>query len=495
MDIIQHVEAYDGFGSIGFEDVQLLMKALEANESITDIDGASGMAALQLQSLEGTLVMLTAQEKHLTLWRDIPKTGAKSTLEEYSAQVGWGQDESGWVGQMENPLEADAEAVRKYSFIKFQRQMWKVPSISGLVQTITPAEKLQKQAASMRCLRNLNAALYSSDSEMIPESIDGFEKTIWNNGSSYHVIDLRGQAPEMNDFRNAAELIFSNFGTVEGAGLYMSPGALTCIDGIMEPNVRVQQGQIGRDGGLEIGYGTTGIKTSYGRIIPKVDIFIAGEYEGRKVPKRPNPTNKEVLIEGKTSPRAPEKPSLAVTTQGATVSGSKWIASGVRPANAIYGYRVASGNRFGRSIACAEQKSSAVAAGGSNTLTITPSGESTYPATYHEIYSQQEVGGEYYFLARVKDSGTATTTYVDKNTFIPGTSRMFLLDLSSVGEMRTFMLKRLADMHSQEYGPIGPYRWGTVNLYATPQYYAPKRFVLFINVPVGIQSKSNLLWV
>lgn len=494
-NIITSQDQWEGFGAASAEDVHLLMKALEANETVTDVKDLAGAGALQVQSLESTLVMLTHQEKHLTLWRDVPKDAARSTLEEYSVQFGHGQNESGWVEQMENPIEADALLARDYSFIKFQRQMWKFSDVSGMVQTISPVETLQKQSASLRALRAINRALYSGDSDFFAQSIDGFEKTIRGNGSADHVVDLRGAAPTQQHFRLAAELITANFGNVEGCGLYLSPGAQSTIDQIMETagTQRFLQNQLPGDGGLSMGFGIRRIFTSFGSILPKVDIFLAGEYESRGVPKTPDPANPRTLIEGKTSAQAPDSPSVVVTTQAGPVAGSKWAATGARPAAATYRYRVAAGNRFGLSAACAAADAGAdVVAGGSNTLAITKAGTGNAP-TYYEIYSEAVEGdGKYLFIGRIKDTAGAAS-FVDKNASIPGTTRMFLLDLSSVGEMRTFQLKRLGAMHSQEFARIGSYRWGTVNLYATPQFYAPLRFVMFENMPVSLNSASQYL--
>ena len=90
-------------------------------------------------------------------------------------------------------------------------------------------------------------------------------------------------------------------------------------------------------------------------------------------------------------------------------------------------------------------------AAGDNTITITPAGSSQYPATFYEIYSEQAEGdGNFLFCGRIADSGAATTDFVDLNAIIPGTTRMFILDFTSVGEMRTCSLKRLAPVHSKE---------------------------------------------
>lgn len=489
-------ELYDGAGAASDSEVRELLKALEANTGETDIAKLTGAGALQPQSLEGTLALLTAQEKHLTLWRDVPKGDAVSTLEEYSVQTGLGVGDAGWVQQMETPAEVDPYVKRSYSIMKFIRQIWKVSDVASMVRTIKDAEVFAKQAAVMRVLRQVNRSLYSGDSSMIPESIDGFETAIKNNGSSDHVRDLRGGVPSSDDFRYLSELITANLGTVEGAGLYVSPGGMTTIDGLLVTGQRFLQNALGADGKIAYGWGVDRIHTSFGTIIPKVDIFIASEYEGKTVPKVPSSTNPQVLVEGRTSSKSPETPSIVVTNNAAPIAGSKWtVGTGVvRPAGKTYRFRVAAGNRYGLSQACAAADAGAdVEAGGSITITITPAA-STYPATYYEIYSEQVAGsGQFYYLGRVAASTDPTTDYEDKNEDIPGTTKMFLLDLTSVGEMRTFMLKRLAPIFSQELAKIGAYRWGLVNMFLTPAFYAPLRFAMLKNVAVGINSKSGLI--
>jgi hypothetical protein len=211
---------YEGFDGSTYAQLQQLTKALEANTGVTNIAGMTDFQSLQLQSMETTLAMLTATDKKLTLWRDIAKGGATSTIEEYAAQFGYGQDNGGWVQQSENPVEADAQFSREFSIVKFNRQMWKFSDVAGMVSVITPAEKAQKEAASMRCLRAYNSSLYSGNSAMVAEQIDGFAKVIENNGSVDHVVDFRGVTPTERAFSDAAELII----------LYCSPGGISTLN-------------------------------------------------------------------------------------------------------------------------------------------------------------------------------------------------------------------------------------------------------------------------
>jgi hypothetical protein len=61
-----------------------LAKALEAGYAITNQTGGS---ALRVESLEGSLKVLTHTAHHIKFWKKIPKSPAYSTVEEYNQLV------------------------------------------------------------------------------------------------------------------------------------------------------------------------------------------------------------------------------------------------------------------------------------------------------------------------------------------------------------------------------------------------------------------------
>lgn len=459
-----------------------LVKALQAQEGETDIANLQGGGALQPQSLEATLAMLTFQEKHLKLWKDITKIKAFSTLEEYSIQDGYGS-EGGFVGQLENPDEGDPDFRREFAVVKYIRDLWRTSDVLTHAKTITSAEMKNKQAAMMRSLRTWERTMFFGDSAIIPQSFDGILKTVETNGTVDHVIDMRGSALNENIMRQAAELISVNYGTA--TDMYLSPGVQTSIDSILfdAGSQRYNQEAVSSNSGL-IGLGNkvTQMVTSFGNFNFKPDIFIRPEVE--TVPKIKDSANPKNLVEGATSPKAPAMPSFVLSAQPATVPGSLWAASGSGGAvSGTYGYRVAAVNQYGKSQAAAAATETSVDAG-SITVTITPGGGAS-PATGFIIYREATPGtGIYLKMKEVANSGQATTVHVDLNVDLPGTSVSFLLDNTSVGEDRSIAFSQLAPMHSVEYAKIGPYRWGTVNMYGVPKYYAPLKYVVFKNVGI-----------
>ena len=476
------------YGEVGKEEINTLMKALQAQEGVTDISQLQGAGALQMQSLEGTLALLTFQEKHLKLYKDLGIQKAFSTLEEYSVQDGYGNGfDSGFVGQMENPEEQDAEMERKYAVIKYIRSMWRVSDVLQYTRVITNAEVINVQAAMMRVLRTTERQLFFGDSDKVPAAFDGIIPTVKNLASA-NVIDLRGATLTEYQLKLAAEMITANLGTP--SKFYGSLSVVSTLNNILDSTKqRIVQNEVG--GAFDLGHAISGMKTPYGNFPIEPDIFINPESQG--VPTIKDPSNPGSFIEGATSTKAPATPSFTLTPVGATVSGSLWAGTGSGGAVAgAYQYRIVAINQYGKSMAAAAQ-SATVVASGSMSIAIT-SGGGANVATAYEIYRETIPGsGKIMYLTTVKRSTGATTTYVDLNAELSGTSQAVLIDNTTVGELRTIALSQLAPMHRVSYAKIGPYQWGTVNFYAVPKYYAPAKMIVFKNVGISALIRSPLI--
>ena len=476
-----------------------LLKALSAGANTTVV--GNNYSALQVQSMETTLVNLTFKDQELTLWRDIPKAAAKQLVEEYAVMLAYG-DQEGFVGQMESPLESDPIFKRGFGTVKYVRQQWRVSDVSGMVDTILSSEIAAKQAATRRLLRDINRRLYSGNSTLVDAQFDGFETIIKANGATTNVIDARDGITQKT-FDDAAEVVRNNLGVVEGAGLYMSPAGVNTLSQVLKvgpalASQRVIQGDASKGGAVGIGLAVDRIFTNFGTIQIKTDIFIGTEYEGRGVPQINDSTNPGTFVEGPTSVRAPSTPTFTATVTGAPVTGSKFSNTGVRPAGVVYNYRVAAGNQYGLSVAAQPVVSSAITVAGQGvSIAITPAAGNLYPATYYEIYSEKvSANGDYKLLGRIAANGAAAVTFVDSNLVIPGTTKMFLLPFqSSGGEDRTAVFKRLAPLYNKPLAPIDMTKRGILNLMGMPLYYAPRRFVLIENVPIGVTTPTPLITI
>jgi hypothetical protein len=478
--------------------LQELAKALSAPESSNDLYNTPG-GSLTMQSLEMMLATLTLQATDFTLWQDINKMKAYSTVEEYNQQIGIGISHGGFYDQFENPSFQDADFQKQIAIVKYMREGWKVGDVQEATRTTIDVRTRQQQAAMLRLLRNLDRALYTGNSAWIPESIDGLSKTIADS-SSDQIFDMRGANLSMSTFNLIGQLITEGNGNAENANIYTSPAGVQNLskilnDGSTTDNFRkiVKSG----DGSVSIGGRITEIMTNFGPMKPRMDKILGIEFEGKGVPKYYN-NNTKTWVEGATSDKAPSAPTIALTVNAATVSGSRFATGIVRPSGVAYSYRVVARNKYGLSVACASVTAgSNVAAGGSISIAITPnpadSGAKT--PTCFEIYSEKVAGsGEFRYMdTKAADSTNplAAVTYEDKNLYIPGTARMYVVDQTTQGESRVLSYAQLLPIHNTDLAKIGPYSQGLISLYGTMKYYKPNVLIEIRNIGVD-QVNTNL---
>ena len=189
-------------------------------------------------------------------------------------------------------------------------------------------------------------------------------------------------------------------------------------------------------------------------------------------------------------------PSVALTVNASTTS-SQFATGIVRPSGAAYRYRVVAKNKYGSSVACAiVTAGSAVAAGGSISIVITPNpadSGSKLPSCF-EIFSEKVASdGNFRYLHTVAANASPLTavTYVDKNDYIPGTARMYVIDQTTQGENRVLGYSQLLPIHNTDLAKVGPYSQGLISLYGTMKYYKPQVLVEIRNIGVT-QTNGNL---
>jgi len=475
------------------QQLEQLAKALLAPGSVDDMYNTAG-GSLTKQSLEGMLADLTLNATDFTLWQDINKIKAFSTVEEYDQQIGLGINDGGFVGQIENPEFRDPDILKQIAVVKFMSEGWTVGDVAEATQTIIDERTRSQRAAMNRLLRNLDIALYAGNSTWIPKSIDGLSKTI-SGQSSDQIQDMRGASVSMNTFNLMGQLITEANGHVDNCRLYVSPSGVQNLSTIIESQAASSGDrkivEMGKNG-ITIGGKISGIMTNYGLMIPRMDKLLGMAYEAKVVPQYFQNTT-STWIEGATSDKAPSVPSIALTNQAGT-SGSVLHPATVRPSGVKYNYRVVARNAYGRSIACAAVEStSVVAAAGSILITITPNpadSGSKLPSCF-EIYSEKVGGsGTFRYLDTVAAATNplAAVTYTDKNSYIPGTARMFIVDQTTAGEQRVMAFSQLLPIHNTDLAKVGRFSQGLINLYGVPKYYKPNVLVEIRNI--GIDSTN-----
>jgi hypothetical protein len=484
------------FGVSTISEIQELTKALLAPGSSDDLYNTPG-GVLTKQSLEGMLADLTLNATDFTLWQDINKLKAASTVEEFDQQIGLGINDGGFVGQIENPEFRDPDFIKQIAIVKFMSEGWTVGDVAEATDTIIDQRTRSQRSAMNRLLRNVNRAFYSGNVAWVPKSFDGLEKTIAGSSSS-QIRDMRGGNVTMNTFNIVGQLITEGNGHVENAKIYVSPAGIQNLSKIIEAGAASTGDrkivEMGKEG-ITIGGKISGIMTNFGSMLPRMDKILGLEYESKTVPQYYD-ENSATWVEGATSDKAPSMPSISLANN-ATIANSLFSAGTVRPSGVKYNYRVVAKNAYGRSKgSVAVQSTSVVAVGGGVTITITPApgdSGSNLPDCF-EIYSEKVGGsGVYRYLTTVAAATNklAAVTYADKNDFIPGTARMFIVDQTSTGEQRVMAFSQLLPIHNTDLAKTGRFTQGLINLYGVPKYYKPNVLIEIRNIGVD-QSNINL---
>lgn len=478
------------------KDIEALSKALLAPESSDELYETAG-GVVTKQSLEGMLANLTLKATDFTLWQDMNKIKAYSTVEEYDQQIGVGISDGGFVGQIENPEFRDPDFLKKIAIVKYMSEGWTVGDVAEATNTIIEQRTKAQRAAMTRLLRNLDIAMYAGNSDWIPKSIDGLSKTI-SDSSSDQIKDMRGGSVSMDVFNLMAQLITEGNGQVDNSRIYVSPAGVQNLSTIIESQTASSGDrkiiEMGTKG-ITIGGKISGIMTNFGLMTPRIDKLLGLAYESKVVPQYFNNAS-STWVEGATSDKAPSMPSITLTNQAGT-SGSLFASTGTRPSGVKYNYRVVARNANGRSVACAAVEStSVIAADGSILITITPN-----PADYgsklptcFEIYSEQVGGsGVYRYMDTVAAATNPLTavTYTDKNLYIPGTARMFIVDQTSQGEDRVCAFSQLLPIHNTDLAKIGRFSQGLINLYGAMKYYKQNVLVEIRNIGVSAANVNR----
>lgn len=469
--------------------IRELLKSMEANEGISDVAALQGASALQPQSLDGSVVSLLFDESYFKILNRIPRDTVYSTLVEYTQRTSYGRfNRGGFMGQAENPRQADPNFKRRVVDIKFLRELWSVSSVLAASRTITNAEVEAVDAATLRLMETAETAYFFGDSSVIPEEWDGLLATVQQQGTSDQIIDLRGAGFTERILKDSCKGIAQRTGLAND--MYVSYNVQNQIDNILGSD---QQRYMQNDGSLtyDLGYIIPGFRATFaksGRVTFVPDIFLNEEEEG--VPTVQDASGN--VVEGSTSDLAPSVPGVGLTpiVSGSLNPGedSQWSATGVAPGGVSYDYRVASVSRHGASKASVIVQATPPT-GGAMDIEITDNSVANFADGFiiYRIVKTGAQAGLIRKMIRISKGAGAVTTHRDLNDDLPGTSTSFLGDFNSRGAdgpMRTTRIRELTPFHKTRYSTIGPFFWGATNWYATPIFDAPQKFVIFKNVGI-----------
>jgi len=457
-------EGYHGFGQQSATDVEDLSKALSAGYQNPPVSGSN---ALRVESLEQTLRILTFTQAHIQFWRDIPKLPAFSTVEEYNVQTSYGSEGGMFTRAGELPQVQDASYERRTALVKYVTTQREVDHPTTLVRPAHGNVIAQEtQNGGIWILERVERALYTGRSDVISEAWDGIDTQIRSDASaaSTSIIDLRGGILTEDNIEDATNRVIENYGVP--TDLYAAPKALSSMVKQFYPRERFSM-PAPVDG--TVGMSVNKVRTQAGLINLKGNIFLRS---GKNNSVKSAPASANAV-------RAPVAPTLtSATPNGGPFTASLFGASDV----GVWRYKIASVNRFGESAASAAVTATLVAAGDHVTLVITNNADSSDVTTGYNIYRCPVVGGvagtEQFMWQIPRIAGSATTTWIDENRYLPNTSKAYLKQMNLQG----LSFRQLAPMMKIPLATIAlSIRWAML-LYGMPIIYATRKFVIFDNV-------------
>lgn len=407
-------------GSMDGSAIAELQKALTAGYG-TDVATLTGGSAFRIQSLDRTMQATIQENKHFRLFNELAKTGAGATVDEWTEQSGVG----GFLGGSTNTEtgvidESTGTYARRVGMVKYLMTKRQVSLVSTLGNNIANSEAIEQQAGAKQLLTDAEYLSFEGDETIVPTEFSGIYAQILagvNAGQvdGGNILDAEGQSLASINLVNQAAAQISkrdNFGTP--THLFMSQLVQADFDTGLDPAFRVPLPNV-PNGGIMLGAPVTGIRTSWGDVAACPDVFIN---DGDQ-----------------TVPFQVQYPVLAASNDGikptlelaaANDAGSKF---GAAHAGNYY-YLVTGVNAKGQStgVISAQQ---AVAAGEKVTLTITASagGQETGYAIYRSRKNGTNGVSDFRLMTRVAKAG-ATTTYVDLNRDIPGTTKAYVLNMN-----------------------------------------------------------------
>lgn len=397
-----------------------LSKALTAGYG-TDVSSLTGGSALRIQSLDKTMQATIQENKHFRLFNELAKTGAGATVDEWTEQSGVG----GFLGGSTNTEtgtidESTGAYARRVGLVKYLMTKRQVSLVSTLGNNIANSEAVEQQAGAKQLLTDAEYLSFEGDSTVVPTEFDGIYAQIYSGVlagqvDGGNILDAQAQSLNSINLVNQAAAQISkrdNFGTP--THLFMSQLVQADFDTGLDPAFRVSLNNV-PNGGISLGSPVVGIRTSWGNISANPDVFINDG--DQTVPF-------QVTYPTLATANTGMKPTLALA---AASDASSMFAAG-QAGN--YYYLVTGLNSKGQSdgVISAQQ---AVTAGQKVTLTITRSAgaQETGYAIYRSRLNGTNAPSDFRLMARVP-SGGATTTYVDLNRDIPGTTRAYVLNMN-----------------------------------------------------------------
>lgn len=418
------------------------------------------MAALTVESLEGTLTSLTIEERHLKLQRRLFREAAKSMVHQYSRQVSLGHSLLPYSteGNLHN-VTGNPTFDRKTLNLRVFVENGKVTDVANLVQMIGPdptALAMAQRVHMLNLLQKFERELFFGDSTKCPIAIDGLAAGMEANAPE-HVIDMRGDPLDPDNLNEGVARVVRKFGYVDD--FFMCTETKKRLGELEHPGLRYIRPVDAK----------TGMPTAIGLAANKM-IAAADDSEPNFV--------QSVFLDplGEPEGAAGDTPPIAPVC-GAPAAGAHATSKFVMGDAGTYIYKIEAIGASGRSLSTTTA-GVAVVAGDRVTSLLTDAAVTN--VWYYNIYRSQKDGAAdtCRFMKSQAKAAAGATTLIDTNSDIPMTSWSFglaynkaLIELAKLG----------MDAVRVPLGKIGLYDWFAIVMVCALALKAPYKFIAFKN--------------
>ncbi len=412
-----------------YEQLQSLMKALEAGSYMASPGNLEQGAALQMEDLSPVMQNVTFDDSHIKLQKILPSKDVKSTLHQFDRQLDYGifggsaQFEGG-VG--EEDVSNFIRAVVPMSYYSTIRRVTVAANMVGAFDGVK-AEDRSSADAAMKLAGDIEFDSFRGQSDFSNAGVfDGNPTVI---AQLPNMIGVDQQVRQSDGQANTQDLMFAEFGSNQT--VVLSAGGTLTQSIIEDSSVRSAMNMGAADRLILDPISLS----AYNKIAhAKERIVLAGSaQEATGAHLRTQWTSSAVVsleasrfLSGKTQPArsrvgTPTAPTIAVADAGA--AGSLLLAG-------AYAYYATACSLLGESLPGAPQTATVAAAGDKVTVTIT----AVSGAAYYNVY-RSNIGGNAAsakFIGRIRQ-GSGNPVFTDLGNMSPGSVTGFLIQGNTLG--------------------------------------------------------------
>lgn len=438
-------------GSNSLDNLQSLVKALEAGGYNAAPGSLVQGSALQVEDLSPVMNNVTFDDQHIKLQKMLKVDSVKSTLAQFDRQLSYGV--FGGSAQLEGNVgqEETSEFVRITVPMAFYSHTRRVTIAANMVATVDGKRADERAAAdaAKKLAGDIEFDLFRGMADFSNGGVfDGNPLAANALLPNMHGLDI--QVRQSDSQRNSQDQMFGEYGS--DASVVIAAGTALTQDLVEDSSVRSAM-NLGSADKLLVDpivlshYNKIAFGANKERIVLGGSAQDATGSDLRKQWVSGGVVNIEAsrFLSGKTRPASarasgPAAPSIAVAS--ATVSGV------VTPfvATQVYKYFVTCCNELGESPASASGSVTVSSTGDELQVTITPPGANT--VRHFNVYRSAAGGSaaSAKFIGRVVNLGAATTIFYDLGNKQPGSVTGFLIegDTMAIKELASYSRLKLA---------------------------------------------------